>query len=534
MTVLTFLAAWALRSAVVGIAAAVLLGLFRVKDPAVRLAAWTTVLFGSLLIPALNMTLPAVSLPEVPGYDAPTAAARSLDAGNFATRRPAAQLPKMAVSRQPAGRPALLLAVYSLGAGFLLLRLVTGLFLSRRLIRRSRPTGRCLAGGLPIHDSSDLTVPAALGPFRPLVVLPRDWREWDAAKLEAILAHEQSHVRRHDPAVQLLSALHRALLWFSPLNWWMHNRIVRLAEEASDDAALAATKDRVSYAETLLQFIERGMQATHWEGVAMARYGKADDRIHRILDGTAISRGVTRIGLATILALGAAVVFLAAAAIPGQAQAPLAPVAPAAPGAPEAPQAPASGARDGSKVTRYLIVSGDSMNGSWDSRDERRFKEWRSKYGPHYAWFRQDGRDYIVSDSRTMTQFEDAMAPQREVNRRQSVVNDHQGEVNRMQGDVNGHQADVNRAQAEVNRQQGLVNEGNGAQSRVNELQSEVNRKQGAVNAEQDKVNRQQDGVNREQDTVNQAQDRANALIEKALQAVFDSARWQGLAHEVR
>jgi hypothetical protein len=516
MTILIFLAAWALRSAVVAIAAAVLLWLFRVKDPSVRLAAWTAVLFGSLLIPALNITLPAVSLPEVPGYDAPSAAARSLESGNFAIHQSAVQLPKMAASRQPARWPVLLLAVYSLGVGFLLLRLGTGLLLSRRLIRRSRPTGRCLEGGLPIHDSSDLTVPAALGPFRPLVVLPWDWREWDAAKLEAILAHEQSHVRRHDPAVQLLSAFHRALLWFSPLSWWMHNRIVRLAEEASDDAALAATKDRVSYAETLLQFIERGMQATHWEGVAMARYGKADDRIHRILDGTAISHGVTRFGLATILTLGAAVVFLAAAAIPGQAQ------------------APALGARDGSKVTRYLIVSGDSMNGSWDSRDDRRFKEWRSKYGPHYAWFRQDGRDYIVTDSRTMAQFEDAMAPQREVNRSQSVVNSHQAEVNRMQGAVNGHQADVNRAQAEVNRQQDLVNEGSGAQSRVNELQSEVNRKQGAVNAEQDKVNGQQDVVNREQDTVNHAQDRASAEIDKALQAVFDSARRQGLAHEVR
>jgi hypothetical protein len=261
----------------------------------------------------------------------------------------------------------------------------------------------------------------------------------------------------------------------------------------------------------------------------MARYGKADDRIHRILDGTAISQGVTRFGLATILALGAAVVFLAAVAIPGQAQAP-----PVAPAAPQAPQAPALGARDGYRVTRYLIVSGDSMNGSWDSLDERRFHEWRSKYGPHYAWFRQDGRDYIVTDSRTMAQFEDAMAPQREVNRRQSGVNSHQAEVNRMQGEVNGHQADVNRAQAEVNRQQGLVNEGSGAQSRVNELQSEVNRKQGAVNAEQDKVNRQQDVVNREQDVVNQAQDRASAEIDKALQAVFDSARRQGLAHEVR
>jgi beta-lactamase regulating signal transducer with metallopeptidase domain len=534
MTILMFLAAWGLRSAVVAIAAAVLLWLFRVKDPAVRLAAWTAVLFGSLLIPALNMALPAVSLPEVPGYDEPSDAARSLDSGNLAIHPPEAQLPKMAAARQPARRPVLLLAVYSLGAGFLLLRLVTGLLLSRRLIRRSRPTGRCLEGGLPIHDSSDLTVPAALGPFRPLVVLPQDWREWDTAKLEAILAHEQSHVRRHDPAVQLLSAFHRALLWFSPLSWWMHNRIVRLAEEASDDAALAATKDRVSYAETLLQFIERGMQATHWEGVAMARYGKADDRIHRILDGTAISRGMTRFGLATILALAAAVVFLAAAAIPGQAQAPLAPMAPIAPAAPQAPQPPALGARDGSKVTRYLIVSGDSMNGSWDSRDERHLKEWRSKYGPHYAWFRQDGRDYIVTDSRTMAQFEDATAPQREVNRRQSEVNSHQAEVNRMQGEVNGRQAAVNRAQAEVNRQQGLVNGGSGAQSRVNELQSEVNRKQGAVNAEQDKVNRQQDLVNREQDTVNQAQDRASVEIDKALQAVFDSARQQGLAHEVR
>jgi hypothetical protein len=519
MTITLFLASlatWALRSAVVAIAAAVLLRLFRVKDPSVRLAAWTAVLFGSLLIPVLNMILPAVSLPEVPGHGAPSAAARSLVSSSFAMHVPATPLPKIGEWRQPARWPVLLLAVYSLGAGFLLLRLVTGLLLSRRLMRRSRPTGRRLEGGLPIHDSSDLTVPAALGPFRPLVVLPRDWREWDAAKLEAILAHEQSHVRRHDPAVQLLSAFHRAVLWFSPLSWWIHNRMVRLAEEASDDAALAATKDRVSYAETLLQFIERGMQATHWEGVAMARYGKADDRIDRILDGTVLSRGVTRFGLATILALGAAVVFLAAAAIPGQAQ------------------APAAGARDGSKVTRYLIVSGDSMSGSWDSRDERRFKDWRAKYGSHYAWFRQDGRDYIVTDSATLAQFEDAMGPQREVNRRQGVVNGHQADVNRMQGEVNGHQGDVNRAQAEVNRQQGLVNEGSGAQSRVNELQSDVNRKQGGVNAEQDKVNRAQDVVNREQDTVNQAQDRASAEIDKALQAVFDSARRQGLAHEVR
>jgi hypothetical protein len=54
----------------------------------------------------------------------------------------------------------------------------------------------------------------------------------------------------------------------------------------------------------------------------MARYGKAEDSIHCIPDGTAISRGLTRQGFATILVLGVQVVFLAAQA-PAAPQAPL-------------------------------------------------------------------------------------------------------------------------------------------------------------------------------------------------------------------
>jgi hypothetical protein len=201
--------------------------------------------------------------------------------------------------------------------------------------------------------------------------------------------------------------------------------------------------------------------------------------------------------------------------------------------APLAAQAPAIPARE-TKVTRYLVVSGDSSSGSWDSGDERHFKEWRSKYGPHYAWFRQDGRDYIVNDDHTLAEIDRAMAPQLEVNRRQGEVNGHQADVNRLQDGVNNHQADVNRAQAEVNRQQSLVNAGSVAQSHVNQIQSEVNTRQQAVNAEQDKVNQRQAVVNKEQEAVNQMQTRASAEIDKALQNVFDSARRQGLAHEVR
>jgi hypothetical protein len=259
----------------------------------------------------------------------------------------------------------------------------------------------------------------------------------------------------------------------------------------------------------------------------MARHGKAEDRIHRIPGGTDTSRGLTRYGFAAILPLAVAVMVLAA-------QPPVTPQSPATPLSPQAPQAPGPHAQGTARVTRYLIVSGDDTSGSWDSHDEPRFQAWRSKYGSHYAWFRQDGRDYIVTDSRILAQFEDAMAPQREVNSRQAEVNRHQGEVNRLQDGVNSHQAEVNRAQAEVNRQQSLVNRGGGEQSRVNQLQSEVNGKQHSVNAEQDKVNQRQAVVNKEQDVVNQMQTRASAEIDKALQAVFDSARRQGLALEAR
>ncbi len=135
----------------------------------------------------------------------------------------------------------------------------------------------------------------------------------DGAKLDAVLAHERSHIRRHDPAVQLVSVGHRALLWHSPLSWLLHRRIVRVAEEVSDDAAMAVTRDRASYAEVLLEFMQRGVRGASSHGVAMW-YVRSDERIHRILEGTALSRGVTRWSVAAILALGAPVAYVAAAA----------------------------------------------------------------------------------------------------------------------------------------------------------------------------------------------------------------------------
>ena len=59
------------------------------------------------------------------------------------------------------------------------------------------------------------------------------------AKLDAVIAHEVSHVVRRDALTQRLSLLHRAIFWFSPLAWWLDRHLAELAEQASDEAALS-------------------------------------------------------------------------------------------------------------------------------------------------------------------------------------------------------------------------------------------------------------------------------------------------------
>jgi beta-lactamase regulating signal transducer with metallopeptidase domain len=558
MNAIAFLGEWGLRSAALVISGALLLWALRVKDPAIRLAAWTAMLVGSLAIPLLTAALPKAPVP--------VAAVRVVGAA------PAMVRVEFHGQAAPAPRfdwTPVALAVYLLGAGALLLRLGAGLVMSHRLLRRSRFTGR-EADGIQIRESESVPAPVVLGIVWPAIVLPPDWREWDAAKLEAVVAHERSHVRRNDPLVQLLSAIHRALVWHSPLSWFLDRRIVRAAEDASDDAAVAATRDRTSYAEVLLDFM-RGAPRVNL-GVGMARYGRPDERIHRILDGTAVSRGVTRWSLAAILALGSPVAYVVATAAP-QDGAPRAPFAPAAPraaaaaspastamaaAAPQAAQAAAgqaSAPQQGRTVRRYVIVLGDSTtSGSWNSSDPVDQEDLRARFGRRFAWFRQGGNEYVITDAGVLDQLEQAMQPQMEVNRMQSEVNRLQSAVNTMQGEVNSQQAEVNTLQQQANRRQDMVNRIQAAvteddkqallqklQDMIVQLQSgkadadqkAVNQRQAQVNQEQSRVNGEQQKVNDEQHKVNDAQRRVSAEYNRRMEEIFDSAVRRHLAQQL-
>lgn len=250
------------------------------------------------------------------------------------------------------------IAIYLAMAVLLLSRLLVGWMLGRRLIRSSQPIRDARASlslslrAFPGHlreapllaESQAVAVPVTLGVLRPVILLPPDWREWESDKLNAVLAHELSHIGRNDALTQRLSKLHRAIYWFSPLAWWLDRELARLAEEASDEAALASGADRERYAEMLLRFFEAIRAASGrvwWQGVSMAAGGDAAKRVDRILSWEgAVTMRLRKTFVAALAAI-ALPLLLAAASIQftahAQQTAPSARVAPVAAVPPQAP-----------------------------------------------------------------------------------------------------------------------------------------------------------------------------------------------------
>ena len=244
--------------------------------------------------------------------------------------------------------------------GFLF-RFAVGLFLSLRLERGAHsirdPRAVALVSSCArtagikrvprLAESELLSVPVTFGVVRPAILLPSGWRDWEEGELDAVIAHEISHVARRDALVDRLALLHRALFWFSPLSWYLTGTLAELAEEASDEAALAAGADRTRYAETLLGFfseLEAAPGRVWWQGVAMAKAGQAEKRLDRILEWKGSVAMQLKKSVVLVLVMTAVpVVYVAAALRPGayhlssiqygaaQEQEPAPPPAPAAP-----------------------------------------------------------------------------------------------------------------------------------------------------------------------------------------------------------
>jgi TonB family protein len=300
--VLSFFASVTVRSLILfAVAAAVLLA-FRVKAAAARHAIWTVVAAGMLLLAVLSPALPRLSLPVL----------KSAETASF--ELPAVPLPAaVAGPAVPVAAPAFqfswtgaALVVYAIVAAILLARLAIGYLFTRRLIRAAAP----IPDEENLYSSAWISVPLTIGRK---VLLPADWDTWDRPKLDAVLAHERTHVRRGDWAIALMSGVNRCVFWFHPLSWWLERRLATLAEQACDDSALLLV-DSQPYAQALLDMaaaVRTSQGRLVWEAMAMANAAEVRTRIERILDETRqIPRGLTRARWVALLACSVPLIWL--------------------------------------------------------------------------------------------------------------------------------------------------------------------------------------------------------------------------------
>jgi uncharacterized protein (TIGR03435 family) len=133
-----------------------------------------------------------------------------------------------------------------------------------------------------IVELPHIDVPLVVGCLRPIVVLPiAAISQLSAAQVEAILAHELAHVRRHDYLVNLMQTIAETLLFYHPAVWWLSARIRDEREHCCDDIAVAVCGDPVGYATALATLeVWRGDEVTL---AAAATGGSLLQRVHRIL-----------------------------------------------------------------------------------------------------------------------------------------------------------------------------------------------------------------------------------------------------------
>jgi len=195
----------------------------------------------------------------------------------------------------------------------------------RRQVRAALRAASPLALNLPIPVLSCPAhiEPGVFGILRPVLLLPEGLKQrLTQPQFEAILAHELSHVRRHDNLTYAIHTVVESLFWFFPPVHWIGTRLIEERERACDEAVLKLGSDPQEYAEGIVTVCRFYLQSplACVAGVTGADLKRRVESImlNRIADRLSMGRkllltivGTTTIAAPIILGLIDAPAFLA-------------------------------------------------------------------------------------------------------------------------------------------------------------------------------------------------------------------------------
>jgi bla regulator protein BlaR1 len=164
-----------------------------------------------------------------------------------------------------------LVVCWFIGVGILLVRFAGGWFYLERLRFASRPlkdqvlhtrfgvlvAKLNISRSVELRETARIVTPMVVGVLQPVVLVPIGLMAGlSVQQVEAILAHELAHIRRHDYFVNLVQSFVEVVYFFHPALWWLSDRIRAEREHCCDDLAMSVCNDRMSLAHALVRVAE--------------------------------------------------------------------------------------------------------------------------------------------------------------------------------------------------------------------------------------------------------------------------------------
>ena len=229
----------------------------------------------------------------IASYQAPVMEAAPISNEAVATPITAQQVAEDANASSFAWRP-FMVALWFIGVIVLSLRWVKGLIGVHQLKRQGlvveddliQSTFDTLIGQLGISRSVRLLAsvhidqPMVIGWIKPVVLLPLSVvTNLPLGHVEAILAHELAHVRRHDYLVLVFQSVVEVLFFYHPAVWWVSRQMRIEREYCTDELATKVLGNELVYATALTNLDSRRGQPL----ALGANDGRLVDRIRRIV-----------------------------------------------------------------------------------------------------------------------------------------------------------------------------------------------------------------------------------------------------------
>jgi beta-lactamase regulating signal transducer with metallopeptidase domain len=282
-----------------------------------------------------------------------------------------------------------------------------------------------------------LDSPITAGCWRPIVLVPASLITGMAPNLlEALLAHELAHIKRHDYLVNLIQSAVEIVLFYHPSVWALSRRIRIEREQIADDLAVGMLGQPQLLAKALSELDQFQFDTTQLAHAAHG--GNLMSRIKRLLrpdvEPVGWKMALPLIGLCAagaVLyahaapqppavpapAIPAVAAAPAAAAQPPQAAVPTA--APAPPAAPAAPARPMDGgatamtASGASGDDAYAIVrdGANHVQSSGASSALRDIGQLRSSVKGDFVWYREGGKSYLLQDAAVLARVGEVWKP---------------------------------------------------------------------------------------------------------------------------